>query len=275
MERFLYRLSRSPYADRFVLKGALMLQLWHAERARSTRDIDLLGLIAPGVDDAATMIRGVLGQAVEDDGVIFDVDSLVAEEIRTRSRYDGARVRFSARIGAARVAMQIDVGFGDVVTPGPVHIEYPGLLSFASPKLRAYTPVTTIAEKLEAMVVLGLTSSRMKDYYDLWHLARSRELSAPLLAQAIGATFERRGTPLPDSTPVGLSAAFFEQQDRQRQWAAWLRRVRLHEGAPSLPEVCALVAGFAGPIFEGMSVSALSITRWPPGGPWELHEAER
>lgn len=269
MERFLYRLSRSPHAGHFVLKGALMLQLWHAERARSTRDIDLLGLVPPGVDEVASRIREVLAQPVDDDGVVFDVAGLTAAEIRTRSRYDGARVRFHARVGAARVAMQIDVGFGDVVTPAPVHIDYPALLTFERPTLRAYTPVTTIAEKLDAMVVLGLTNSRMKDYYDLWHLARSCEIEASLLARAIRATFERRSTPLPASLPVGLSAELFDRSDKQGQWAAWLRRARLHEGAPSLPEVCAVVAAFVEPIFGGMSASALGVHRWPPGGPWE------
>ncbi len=272
MERFLYRLSRSPHAERFVLKGALMLQLWCSERARATRDIDLLGFVPPGVDDVAAMIRDVLEEEVEDDGVLFQPESLSADEIRARARYRGVRARFVARVGAARIPMQIDVGFGDVVTPGPVRIEYPGLLSFDPPKLRGYTPETTIAEKLEAIVILGLTNTRMKDYYDLWHLARTHALDADVMGRAVRATFERRETPLPSTLPVGLQAEFFDRDDKQRQRSAWLRRLRLHEGAPSLAEACALVASLAEPVFGLASSGGGVVTRWPAGGPWEMSD---
>jgi len=208
MERSLYRLSRSEHAERFVLKGALMLQFWGGPLSRATKDIDLLGQSAMPVEELVEIIRSCLGVAVDDDGLSFDLQQVAGEEIRLAVNYNGVRIRCHAGLGNACVALQVDVGFGDVITPGAQPIEYPTLLDFDAPRLLGYTPETVIAEKLEAMVVLDMANTRMKDFLDVWILAQGCSFTGQILAQAIEATFHRRRTGLPESTPVALTPAF-------------------------------------------------------------------
>ncbi|RMG12191.1 MAG: nucleotidyl transferase AbiEii/AbiGii toxin family protein, partial [Deltaproteobacteria bacterium] len=207
MERFLYRLSRSEHGDRFVLKGALMLQLWGRPVTRATRDIDLLGRGASNVDYLVDVVRSCLALEVEDDGLRFDPECVTGKEIRLAANYDGVRIRCKAQLGNACVSLQIDVGFGDVITPGAQEIEYPVLLDFEAPRLLGYTPESAIAEKFQAMVVLDMANTRMKDFLDIWMLAREHEFAGDVLADAVAATFRRRQTPLPESTPLALTSA--------------------------------------------------------------------
>lgn len=188
MERFLYRLSRSAHANRFILKGGLMLQLWGGPLTRSTKDIDLLNRTTADVEALVATVRDCVAVEVADDGIRFDPDSVSGEEIRLAAHYDGVRVRLRAFLGNARVSLQVDVGFGDVVTPAAQHLDYPSLLGFERPRLLGYTPETTIAEKLHAMVALDMANTRMKDFLDLWVLARGRSFSGSVLAQAIHGT---------------------------------------------------------------------------------------
>lgn len=235
VERLLYRLSRSPHAERFVLKGALLLLVWMGEKFRPTRDADLLGFGEMADEELLATFREVCSVAVDPDAVTFDPASVKIEPIREGDAYGGRRVTVLGRIGAARVSVQVDIGIGDAVTPAPEWLDYPSLLGFASPRLRAYPRETVLAEKLHAMIVLGIRNSRMKDYFDVHALLREGELDQLVLSRAIAATFERRRTALPEGVPAGLSEAFSGDMEHQAQWRAFLAKNRL-EG-PTLSEL--------------------------------------
>lgn len=224
LERFLYRLGQSAHADRFVLKGAMLFYLWYAMPHRPTRDVDLLGFGASNLDSVAQAFREIVS-VVAEDGMVFDAASVQVAETRKSADYAGARVLVRAELARARCKVQVDVGFGDAVTPGPVDASYPVLLAdFAPPQLRTYPVYTVVAEKLHAMVVLGMTNTRMKDYLDLWVLLNREALEAGTLTSAIAATFARRETPLPTELPIGLSDEFANDGSRQALWATFLRK---------------------------------------------------
>jgi len=237
VERFLYRLSRSPHAEKFVLKGALLLLAWLGETVRPTRDADLLGFGELTDEALAQIFREVCGVEVEPDALAFDAGSVAVSAIREEDAYGGRRVTAQARLGAARLKVQVDIGIGDAVTPAPRWIEYPGLLDLPRPRLLAYPRETVLAEKLHAMVLFGLRNSRMKDYFDVYVLLREGRVSDITLGRAIEATFARRRTELPDGTPPGLSEAFSGDSAKRAQWKAFLAKNGLE--APSLEEVVA------------------------------------
>jgi predicted nucleotidyltransferase component of viral defense system len=248
VERFLYRLSRSPYAERFVLKGALLLLAWLGEALRPTRDADLLGFGELPDDELLRIFREVCGVRVEPDAATFDAGSVAVEPIREGDAYGGRRVTVRGNIGTARVIVQVDVGIGDAVTPAPQWFKYPSLLDFPKPRLRAYPRETVLAEKLHAMVLFGLRNSRMKDYFDVHALLREGELNARQLAQAIASTFERRRTDVPEGVPSGLSDAFSADAGHQAQWRAFLDKNRLQ--GPRLPELVSEIREGLAPVLE-------------------------
>ncbi len=220
LERLLYRLSRSHHTDRFVLKGAMLLTTWLPHTSRGTRDLDLLAF----GDSSDARILGLFRSIVAinaDDGVIFDADSLQASRIREEMEYGGLRLRGTAALAGARIAVVIDIAFGDSVEPGLETIDYPVLLDQPSPKLRAYAPETVVAEKFQAMVALGRANSRMKDFYDIWALFKTFSFDPERLARAIAATFARRTTAIPDSPPDALTDAFAAYPAKQRQWTTF------------------------------------------------------
>lgn len=227
VERFLYRLSRSPHAERFVLKGALLMLIWLGETLRPTSDADMLGFGALTEESLGGILREVVAQPVEADAVEFDADSVSVETIRAEDEYGGWRATVRARIGAARLTVQVDVGIGDAVTPAPEWLDYPGLLDLPQARLRAYPRESVIAEKLHAIVLFGTRNSRMKDYFDLYALAREGAVGAERLAEAIAATFARRETAVPGTLPAGLSDEFAQDPSGQAQWNAFLSRNRL------------------------------------------------
>ncbi|MGH6692157.1 MAG: nucleotidyl transferase AbiEii/AbiGii toxin family protein, partial [Gammaproteobacteria bacterium] len=219
VERYLYRLSRSAYADRFVLKGALLLLVWLGETLRPTRDADLLGFGEFSDDALVKIFREVCTVEVEPDAATFLPDSMRVAPIREEDAYGGRRVTLQARVGAARLTVQVDIGIGDAVTPAPQWLEYPSLLEdLPRPRLRAYPRETVLAEKLHAMVFLGARNSRMKDYFDVRALLREEEMDAAQLARAIAATFARRRTALPEDIPPALSDRFARDETKQTQW---------------------------------------------------------
>ena len=231
LERFLYRLGESAHADHFVLKGAMLFNLWYAMPHRPTRDVDLLGFGPSDLQSIAQAFREIVN-VVAEDGIVFDAASVRVEEIRKNAGYGGARVIVSAELARARCKTQIDVGFGDAVTPGPVDAVYPVLIAdFAAPHLRTYPVYTVVAEKLHAMVLLGMTNSRLKDYLDLSVLLEREALEPATLAAAIAATFTRRGTALPTELPIGLSDEFANDKSRQALWVAFLKKNAL----PAVP----------------------------------------
>jgi predicted nucleotidyltransferase component of viral defense system len=227
LERILYRLTQSKYADRFLLKGALLFTLWYDMPHRATRDADLLGFGASDLESVAQVFREVAAVAV-DDGIVFDPASVTVDEIRKEAGYGGVRVVISGELAKARCKTQIDVGFGDAVTPGPVDSSYPVLLNdLPAPRLRAYPTYTVVAEKLHAIALLGMTNSRVKDYFDLSVLLERETLDADLLAQAIKATFERRGMAVPAELPVGLTDEFANDASRRALWQSFVKKNEL------------------------------------------------
>jgi hypothetical protein len=236
MERFLYRLSVSPHVETFTLKGALLLTAWQAPISRPTMDIDLLGRTDNAVDTIVTLMREISQLAVPDDGIVFDPTSFAGESIREDADYAGVRTVFIGRVNNARVHMQIDIGFGDVMTPGPETLTYPTILDFPAPTLSGYSRETVVAEKLQALVQLRMLNTRMKDYFDLWLLTHQPELNKEVLGTAIKRTFANRGMEI-DGAPIGLSPAFGDDPTKQMQWKAFLNRARIAEAPASLSEL--------------------------------------
>lgn len=273
MERFLFRLSRSKHADRFVLKGALMLQVWASPQARPTMDIDMLGRTDNDLDALVAQIREVInadlsGDLSAGDGLIFDCDSLEAETITEDADYEGVRIRGWAELNGARARLQLDIGFGDAVVPEPQSMRYPVLLDLPAPELLCYSRESAIAEKLQAMVALGPINSRMKDFYDIWLLSRQFSFDRHVLVQAISATFAKRHTPMPERP---LFAPGFAA-DKQLQWRAFLRRLGADVPAESeFANVLAVLEHFVGYALEA-DTAGLPAMHWPPGGPWQEME---
>ncbi len=235
--RFLARLAASEHASRFLLKGATMFLVWHGSMHRPTSDIDLLGFVDADETKLADVIRSVCTQEVDEDGVRFDPNSVRVEKIREETAYGGLRCLIDGTLGSAKLRVQLDVGFGDDVTPEPEVVEVPRLLDDeVRRELKAYTPETVVAEKFEAIVKLGLANSRMKDYLDLDLLLSSGEIDRQSLAEALQRTFKRRKTPLPETLPVGLTEEFWKDDVARRRWHAYVNRNRLN--VSSLEDVC-------------------------------------
>jgi hypothetical protein len=266
MERFLYRLARSPYAGRFVLKGALMFRAWGAPGSRPTRDIDLLGRWENTVEAVVPVIRDLCGLAVDPDGMVFDPTSVAGAVIKEDADYAGVRVTFLGTLQNARVAMQVDLGFGDVVTPGPVPTAYPTLLELPAPHLSGYPRETVVAEKFEAMVKLGLVNSRMKDFYDLWLLARQFDFDGPTLAAAVARTFAHRQTPVAP-LPLALTPGFAADPAKRAQWKGFVRRTRLDDVPVELATVTSELVPFLVPIAEAVAAGARLDRKWQAPGP--------
>lgn len=224
LERLLYRLSQSDHADSFLLKGALLFALWYDLPHRPTRDADLLGFGASDLESIARTFREIAAIEVED-GIVFDPASVTAEEIRKEAGYAGARVLIAAEIAKAHCKTQIDIGFGDAVTPGPMQAVYPVLIDdLPAPRLQTYPVYTVISEKVHAIALLGMANSRVKDYFDLWVLLDRESLNPNTLAQAIAATFVRRGMAVPADLPIGLTDEFANDPTRQMLWTAFLKK---------------------------------------------------
>jgi predicted nucleotidyltransferase component of viral defense system len=268
LERLLYRLGQSRYAGTFVLKGAMLFPLWSGSPHRATKDMDLLGSGPPDVARFVDIFRAVAG-ADPDDGVTFLPDTVEGTPIREEAVYDGIRITLEGRLGVARIPLQVDVGFGDAVTPAPVETSYPVLLpDMPSPRMRVYARETAIAEKVEAMVTLGLGNSRMKDFFDIWYLARTFEFDEATLGAAIRATFARRQTPLPQEMPVALTAAFALDPAKAAQWRAFIGRSRAVGTAPSLSDVVEVLVALLTPAL-GRGGHQGSPRRWQPdAGRW-------
>lgn len=247
LERLLYRLTQSPHAAQFVLKGAALFQLWTGQPHRATRDLDLLGQGAPSPDRLRQVFEDVCELTVHDDGLTFLTDVIRAEQIKEEDEYQGIRLRIDARLGNARIPLQIDIGFGDAVTPGSQEVTYPTLLDFPAPQLQAYPRETVVAEKFQAMVQLGIANSRMKDFYDVWTLACQFEFDGPALSAAIRATFGRRQTALPSTTPLALTSEFSTDRSKAIQWSAFLRKGRLIESPPDFEDIVVLLESFLMP----------------------------
>lgn len=266
IERFLYRLSVSAHKNDFVLKGAMLFLAWDGKLYRPTRDLDLLGFGSADVDKVAGRVREIYAVA-GDDGIVFELTAIEAERIKEDAEYEGVRVRVPASLDGARVTMQIDVGFGDKVDPKPAELPFPVLLPLEVPVVRAYPPEAVVAEKFQAMVVLGIANSRMKDFFDIWTFASTQRFDMSRLANSVRSTFERRRTPLPVISPLALTDEFLLDRSKQTQWNAFCRRLGLRE-TPSLDVTGRLLVRFLMPAVEHARSQKPDAMVWEPPGPW-------
>lgn len=267
IERFIYRLSKSHYADKFILKGALMFAAWCGHGSRPTMDIDLLGRIDNDLEAVITAVRDACDAEVEADGISFDAASVQATRIAEDALYEGVRVRLKGHLGNARVVLQIDIGFGDVIVPGPASVSYPTLLGFPAPELQGYTIESTVAEKFQAMVRLGMLNSRMKDFYDIWLLSHMFDFKGDRLATAIQTTFENRRTPIPVA-PAVFDSAFVEDQEKKTQWRAFIRKSTLSDAPASFEKIVAAIRTFLGPLVSSLAKTNEFHGAWKAPGPW-------
>ena len=251
IERLLYRLSVSVHVDDFVLKGATLFAIWMGSPHRATKDLDLLGRGSPDEARLIGIFREIVAVPFPDDGMRFDGAGITSSAIRAEARYPGVRVVVPAQLAGARVLVQVDVGMGDAAVPAPTPCEMASLLDLPGPRLPAYAPETVVAEKLEALVVLGLATSRMKDLYDLELLRRTFTFDQRL-HEAVAATFARRRTPVPAELPVGLSDAFALDGVKNQQWRAFLRRAGGEQGM-ELDAVVAALRGWLWPVLQAVA----------------------
>jgi hypothetical protein len=267
MERFalgrlLWRLSQSDSGNDFILKGAQLFALWAETPHRPTRDVDLLGSGETSPESLKRFFEVLLaGPSEPDDGLVWG--EVEAAPIREDQRYEGVRVLTRANLAGASVRVQIDVGFGDAITPGAIEVEWRELLGFPEARLLAYPPETVIAEKLEAATVLGLANSRMKDFFDLDWLCRNREFDLLILREAVRKTFARRQTPMPIEFPIALKPKFATDPDKLVQWSAFLKKNALQ--ADDLGTLIARLSNCLEPVLNAENAPS----RWRPGKGWE------
>jgi len=267
IERFIYRLSKSPNADRFILKGALMFSAWSGSGSRPTLDIDFLGRIDNHLDMIVVIMKDICGIDVDEDGLIFKKDSVIAERIIEGAEYEGVRIRIQGGLGKAQVFLQIDIAFGDVIIPRPIKIMYPPLLDFPAPELMGYTMESTIAEKFQAMVKLGVLNSRMKDFYDIWMLSRVFDFESKLLAEAIEKTFVNRTTPL-IANPAVFYPSFAQEGDKRIQWRGFVRKARLVDAPQDFEDVILAIKVFLEPLMTSLVERRPFLSIWKSPGPW-------
>lgn len=269
IERFLFRPSKSKYHGQYILKGAMLFRLWEELPYRTTLDLDLLHR---GKADANVLRREMLeicSADIKDDGVRFDPESLSVEPIRQDQEYQGQRVLLTGYVGKSNTRIQIDIGVGDAPWPLPVSHEYPTILDFPAPKLPAYERESVIAEKLEAMITLGLGNSRIKDFFDIHHLAIHYSFDGNLLTEAVRRTFERRKTPVPNNLPIALKRDFWESTERVQHIRAFARRARIDVSQKAAQDLAPLLQAFLWPLLEAAAGRIPVPGTWPSGGPWE------
>ena len=268
-ERFLYRLSVSNQVDRFTLKGAALFLVWAGDDFRATRDVDLL---ATGAEDQAAIraaMAAICGIEDPSDGLDFDASSIRIDEIRQEQGYGGMRVKMEVRLGKARSPLQVDIGFGDVIHPGREEAEYPTLLDHAVPRIWIYPRETVIAEKFEAMVSLGVSNSRMKDFWDVVALAQEFDFDGETLRTAIDETFRRRGTPIGEAVPEALRPAFYQDEKRTEMWRSFRQKSGLQLEVPAaFAAVGERVIAFLGPVRASLASDEGFVRVWSEGGPW-------
>ena len=267
IERFIYRLSKSPHADKFILKGALMFSAWCGPASRPTMDIDLLGKIDNRLEVISAAIKDACLMAVEADGISFNAETVEAVRITEDAEYEGVRIRVHGRLGNARVSVQIDIGFGDVIVPNPSTVSYPAILDFPAPELKGYTMESTIAEKFQAMVKLGVLNSRMKDFYDIWVLSRTFDFKGEILAEAVEKTFEKRNTPVNMNTAI-FDPSFGKDGNKNVQWQSFISKTKLTNAPESFEEAIAVVKLFLEPLAASIVERRTFNSIWTAPGPW-------
>lgn len=266
-ERFLYRLSKSDYRDQFILKGGVVFTAWGIPLRRTTKDIDLHGVLPYTIENIVTILKNICQQAVPPDGLRFDADSIYGESIQGRAEHEGVRLRFMGYLGNGRLHMQIDVGFSDIVTPPAIQMSYPSLLGMAEPHLHVYAYETVIAEKLQAMVFLGRINSRMKDFYDIWLLSVEATIDGSALYESIKVTFKSRSTKIPNETPFALTHQF--ALDKQKEWAIFVKRSNIKTSkATNFADVIKQLNHFFMPVLGAINAKTEFSAIWTSQNHW-------
>ena len=265
MERFLYRLSCSEHADLFILKGAMMLRIWHADAYRPTMDIDMLGRTSNDPVAIAQQVRQIIGAEVQPDGLMFLPETITCRNITEDADYRGVRVRFNGLLDTARITMQLDIGFGDIVYPAPETNRLPTFLDQPAPKLLCYSKESAISEKFEAMLNLRELNSRMKDFYDIWQLSRQSDFDGMKLSRAIQETLAHRNTAI-DLDFLAFSKTF--SNNRQPQWKAFVSRLKLEHVSTQFEDILAQIRPFLLPIAEASVNNREFSQKWLAPGPW-------
>lgn len=269
MEKFLHRIGRSPYAEEFILKGALLLRATGISEIRPTKDMDFLGPDEADVTEIKQMLIDCCEISVKDDGLTFDPHSITEQEIRENQAYDGIRFTIKGSLGNAKISIQIDIGFGDVISPGPYWIDYPTILDDEKPKLKAYTLESAIAEKFQAMVDLDLANSRMKDFYDIWFLSKNRSFDGETLKHAIQQTFHRRKTELPVKYPTALTTTFSSDEDKVNQWKAFVSKLPESSTTTDLNVTIKQIQEFLWPVSQAALNQQMFNKKWNTVRKWK------
>ena len=268
LERLLFRISQSEHKMTFVLKGALLFELWTEETHRPTRDADFLSTGSSDPRRFEAILKEICVLPVVDDGLVFDSSSVTARQIKEGADYEGVRVSFLGYLEKARIPMQLDIGFGDAVTPPAVETVFPKMLDGPAAVLLTYPRETVVAEKFEAMVKLGMANTRMKDFHDLYSLSRLFSFEGQVLSEAIMRTFEQRKTRLPFAPPIAFTSEFVKDESKQRQWTAFNRKNKLYIETVPLKTVIASIEQFVMPLSLGLAAEGRWNRSWQVGGPW-------
>jgi len=264
MERFLFRLAQIPEGSSFVLKGGAMFRVWDAAVPRPTRDLDLLSSSTNDMNELTRIMASACSVSLEEDGIIFDPKSIRAEKIKEDADYEGVRIKLEGKLGTAKTPLQIDIGFGDVVIPRPLVIDYPTIIDLPTPKLKTYTKESVIAEKLHAMVFLGSINSRMKDFYDVWFLASHFDFEGKTLAEAIKQTFKRRKTDI-EFDPIAFRPDFASSAQKKIQWDSFYRKLQTNvpeNQAIELPDALTVVKALTVPPMVALVEQKAFAGRW-------------
>ncbi len=269
LERLLYRICRSTHSAEFILKGAMLFRVWSDQPHRPTRDLDLLGCDSGEVSVIEAVFKDICSVEVESDGLTFLSETIVVEEIREAQEYGGVRVSMLAHLVTARIPIQVDIGFGDAVTPQAIGVTYPTILDLPPPVLLAYPRDTVVAEKLEAIIRLGMVNSRMKDFYDLWMISQCFSFDGSMLTAAVAATFRRRETRLPREIPVAFTSEFYGDKLKEQQWAGFLRKNKTYFSSQSLDAVVLRLNDFLVPCLQAAEEERELDMTWVEDGSWQ------
>jgi len=274
-ERFLFRLGKSQHRNRYILKGAMLFALWGGSIYRPTRDLDFTGYGSPDAIDVTTAIREICEVPVHDDGLQFDTKNITAGPILDESEYHGLRVHFRAKLGNARIPMQIDIGFGNAIEPAANDVQYPTLLNDERPLIKAYPQEAVVAEKLHGLVLHGEATSRMKDLYDFYTIAGQFSFEGLKLADSIRATFLRRSTDFTLEVPAGLTSQFYSAESRNVQWRAYLQKNHLPGAPADLAQVGNRILSFLSPVWEALATGTRFQFFWQPEKGWQVQRGEK
>jgi len=270
-DRLLYRLSQSSYKQQFILKGATLFRIWSGEPHRATKDLDLLGHGSHEIADLQNIFQDICNISCAEDGIVFKPETVTGEKIKENQEYEGVRIKLTGQLASTIIQIQIDIGFGDAVTPTAQEVAFPSMLDLPGPSLLVYPRETVVAEKFQAMVSLGIANSRLKDFYDIWFLCQKFDFQGEILSEALKSTFLRRRTHLPTALPFALTPEFAQDASKQKQWQSFVQRGQLKTAPVSLPGVIAVIGTFVMPPSLAAAAEQRFRKTWTPTKQWFNH----